>query len=1272
MAVESWVQELLGDICNSGCSPEEVCADCPELLPEVRRRWLGMCALKADLHALFPTPRPDPGPGADSPVPWHTDAELPQIPGYEVEALIGRGGMGLVYKARQVRLNRFVALKMLITGAYAGPHERARFQREAEAVASLRHAHIVQIHDVGDHQGWPYFTMELLERGSLAQALSGTPQPACQAAALVATLAEAMEAAHRGGIVHRDLKPANILLTAEGTPKVADFGLARHLEGEPVLTQSGARMGTLSYMAPEQVIGKTDAIGPATDIYALGAVLYEMLTGRPPFRGETASESERQVLTHEPVSPSRLNPRVARDLETICLKCLQKDPGKRYSTAAELAADIERFLKHEPIQARPIGPLEHGVRWIRRRPAAAGLLAALVLVVATGTLGAWSLHRQRTIARSRQVKTDLEVRGVVERARGLLEDGWRADDAAKLAEARAEGSHAADIARSGGASAMVQRETARFQQETVERVERAKLNHALMEAILDVLIPYERSAYAYDEAGRLIASMQSNLNDQYADAFSRWGLDVDTAEEDEIAERLLRQPAVVVQEVIAAFDSWMVDRWQRNRPEAEWSRLRRVADRLDSSDQRRRLRGILVGGSLPRAETAAGPVTVGPPGNAPAELQRASARRQLLEVAQHLDPAKEPVLTVVLLAQACAAAGDFAGAERVLRQASTVRPDHVVLLNALGNLLQRQSPSRIDEAIEFFRAARALRPRLGIALGSALARAGRAEEGEQVLRDLMHRHPECSVLYNEIGMIAYDLRKYGEAQSAFSKAIDLNPGSGAAHHNLGNSLLAQGKFGEAEPAYRKAIELRPEFAWAHNNLGIALLQRGRHVQAEATIRKAIDLEPNCAEAYINLGTALSAQRKVIAAEAAYRKAIELKSDLAAAYCNLGITLRFQGRHVEAEAAFRKAIERDPKDTKSYFNLGDALDDLGRKAEAEAVFRKTTELKPDYAQAHNNLACVLNDLHKHGEAEAASRKAIDLMPDLAEAHYALGYALSGQGKHGEALSAYRKVIDLRPNFAEAYVNLGNSLLAQGKFGEAEAACREAIAVKSDLAEAYNMLGVALMQQARFQDAAASLKKAADLLPGGAPLRERASQRLQGCKRLAILDARLPTILKGTEKSADAAEQIEFARLCILKRLPAAAARFFADAFASQPQLAEEPASGDRYNAACSAALAGCGRAMDRSELGDAERAKWRLQARQWLRADLDAWEKKLEKRPVADRGKVRGALAHWRTDSDLAGLREPSAVETLPVDERKECRALWQDVDNLLERCREAK
>ena len=362
-----------------GRTPEEVCADHPELLTEVRRRWRRMCAIEEELDALFPVA--EPGRGADTSASRHAGANLPEIPGYDVEALLGRGGMGVVYKARHRRLNRLVALKMLIAGAHAGPAERARFQREAEAVASLRHANIVAVYDVGDHEGCPYFTMELLEGGTLAQALAGTPQSARQAAALLITLAEAVQAAHQAGIVHRDLKPANILLTAEGTPKVADFGLARHFEGEQALTLSGARIGTPSYMAPEQVIGKTGTIGPAADIYALGAVLYEMLTGRPPFRGETAAETERQVIHDEPVSPSRLNTKVPRDLETICLKCLSKEPQRRYASAAALADDLRRFGEGRPIQARPVGWPEHVRHWCRRNPLAAVLsVTALALV----------------------------------------------------------------------------------------------------------------------------------------------------------------------------------------------------------------------------------------------------------------------------------------------------------------------------------------------------------------------------------------------------------------------------------------------------------------------------------------------------------------------------------------------------------------------------------------------------------------------------------------------------------------------------------------------------------------------------------------------------------------------------------------------------------------------------------------------------------------------------------------------------------------------------
>jgi serine/threonine-protein kinase len=275
MSDESRVQQLLDEILDSERTPEEVCADCPELLAAVRQRWQRMLGVvDAELNALFPTPEPNRD--ADTPAPGNPVAELPRIAGYEVEAVLGRGGMGIVYQARHVRLNRPVALKMLLAGAYAGPQERRRFLREAEAVAGLRHPNIVQVHDLGEHDGQPYFTMEYVEGGSLAQRLTDTPLGVGYAAALVATLAEAVQVAHQGGIIHRDLKPANILLQrkteipisnspsdhanaltvvpepiSDFDPKIADFGLARHFEGESALTWSGARVGTPSNMAPE-------------------------------------------------------------------------------------------------------------------------------------------------------------------------------------------------------------------------------------------------------------------------------------------------------------------------------------------------------------------------------------------------------------------------------------------------------------------------------------------------------------------------------------------------------------------------------------------------------------------------------------------------------------------------------------------------------------------------------------------------------------------------------------------------------------------------------------------------------------------------------------------------------------------------------------------------------------------------------------------------------------------------------------------------------------
>lgn len=335
-------------------TPAELCPSNPELQRELAQR----IERRIQLRGLFDSPTII---EQESPL---SAPPLPEVAGYEILGVIGHGGMGVVYQARQRGLNRIVALKMVLAGANASPQQLARFRDEAEAVAQLAHPNIVQIYEIGEQAGCPFLVLEFVGGGSLAQHLDGTPIAPRPAAELVLALARAVEHAHQRGIVHRDLKPANVLLLTDGTPKIADFGLAKRADSDQAHTLTGTILGSPSYMAPEQAAGATDKIGPATDIYALGVILYELLTGRPPFRGATLIETIEQVREHEPAPLRTLAPKTPRDLETICLKCLEKVPLRRYATAEELAADLHAFLHGDPINAQSVTLLDQVARTI--------------------------------------------------------------------------------------------------------------------------------------------------------------------------------------------------------------------------------------------------------------------------------------------------------------------------------------------------------------------------------------------------------------------------------------------------------------------------------------------------------------------------------------------------------------------------------------------------------------------------------------------------------------------------------------------------------------------------------------------------------------------------------------------------------------------------------------------------------------------------------------------------------------------------------------------
>ncbi|GIW89794.1 MAG: hypothetical protein KatS3mg109_0226 [Pirellulaceae bacterium] len=335
--------------------------------------------------------------------------ETPNIPlasfgDYEILSTIARGGMGIVYKARQKKLNRIVAVKMILSGQFADQQEVERFYVEAEAAAKLRHPNIVGIHEIGEWQGQHFFSMDYIDGKSLAELIRDQPLPPRRAADIVRRIALTIQFAHEQGVLHRDLKPSNILMDARGEPFITDFGLAKQLSDQSQLTLSGTIIGTPSYMPPEQAAGKLEQVGPASDIYSIGAILYELVTGRPPFRAATPFETIRQVLEVEPVSPRLINPSVPRDLETICLKCLQKEAARRYTTAGELAEELDAFLEGRPIKARPVGTVERAWRWCRRNPWLASAIATAAVFLMLAFLGlvtayvyrGWALRQSET------------------------------------------------------------------------------------------------------------------------------------------------------------------------------------------------------------------------------------------------------------------------------------------------------------------------------------------------------------------------------------------------------------------------------------------------------------------------------------------------------------------------------------------------------------------------------------------------------------------------------------------------------------------------------------------------------------------------------------------------------------------------------------------------------------------------------------------------------------------------------------------------------------
>jgi tetratricopeptide (TPR) repeat protein len=756
----------------------------------------------------------------------HTDLAWPEIPGYELREKLGEGGMGVVFLARQIGLNRPVAIKMIRGGSQARPEHFVRFRIEAEAVARLRHPHIIQIFDIGEVDGLPYVSLELLEGGGLDDRLAGTPRPGREAAELLGTLAEALQVAHDAGIVHRDIKPSNVLFTRDGVPRITDFGLAKRMESDSKPTETDAVMGSPSYMAPEQAQGHSRDVGPAADVYALGAILYEMLTGRPPFKGVTPIETIRQVVETEVVPPSRLVPKIDRDLETICLKCLNKEPVKRYESARALAEDLERYRGGETIHARRTPLVERGWKWTKRRPAAATLLAVVVLLM-LGAIAWGGLYldgRNRTkLERSQQ-------------ALGLVSD-WSPLDGAE-------------------------RETTSG--DSRDKLERVRSNIATFKGRLQnvdkALVP-ELPAQVETASARNAAKLREQS-------------DRDAREKQERDER----------ELFAKFDGLRTQA-QLNaaeyllNPADEHTRFRglvRQALAVYARDPRATDENWALADELPAIFSVAEKATIAEGCYdlllLLSQTTKPAAGLKILDRAARLHP--EPTAAYHLRRAECLARlGDVAGRRREEELAAGRRP-----VTALDHFLigrERLIARRWEEAVESLEMAVELDRNLTaarylLAIGYFQEQPKRLEEALSSIHTCLQVHPD------QVGLYLLEALILGEQRRHLLGVADEHPAEAMALRRR-----ADAAFEAAKRDYRTALAGHPDDDVRYVllvNRGGMYLQADRHADSLTDLEAAIRLKPGPSEAYATLAQWHQRRARLEDSSRAFAQAIERARD----------------------------------------------------------------------------------------------------------------------------------------------------------------------------------------------------------------------------------------------------------------------------------------------------------------------------------------------------------------------------------------------------------
>jgi len=992
--------------------------------------------------------------GSDLELPSRsTTLENVTVPGYDILEELGRGGMGVVYKARHRRLQRLVALKMVLAGAHVGAVGLARFRTEAEAVAKLSHSNIVQIYETGEHEGRPFFSLEFVDGGSLDQRMGQSPTSPRAAAQLIETLARTMAVAHERGIIHRDLKPANILLANVGSqsslvrsrdvdssslpadhwsrntvPKIADFGLAKQVDDDSSQTRSGTILGTPSYMAPEQAGGKNREVGPPADIYSLGAMLYELLVGRPPFKASNPIDTIRQVIEQDPIPPRQLEPRVPHDLETICLKCLEKDPVRRFASAVELADDLRRFVEGEPIHARPTPAWERAWKWGNRRK----LLVAFYAVTAVALVGGvlfvcWhnvSLRGKLDMAIAEERRSKQREMDALEERRLTLvqQEGQKLFDSARVAAAAADWSAARlDLEK---ALTTIRRET---QLDALKASSWALLKQ----------VENELRVEADRRASRARFQSFVNLRDE-AQFLGTLYTGMDLAANLQAA-RTAVQKALAVYGVVAG---------QEARP---------AFDAYQSEAQTKEIMGDCSGLLLILAETEAQSASRRkPPENGQflrtalscleqARLLGAPARAYQLRRARYLSllgekalaakaeiaaqgAALDDVLDHFLMADELYRREQFDAAIKEFDQVLERKPGHfwAQYLGALC-LLRQQRPAEARALLSACLAERSDFVWLYLLRGFAQQelQAWSAAESDFQKAAQMHLDDNARyVLFVNRGVLRVRTDRIDDAISDLEAAIKLKPKAYQAFVNLAQAYRRQNKPGLALEALDRAVELEPGLAHVYRLRARLYLERKEPVPALANLDQAIAREsassPFHVDDRVERGRLLLESGKPALALASFDAALALKKDHSLGQRLRAETLFRLGRFEEVVQALDRYLETGKPLEPVYRGRGLARAELGQYPGAIDDFTKALELHPTSAvQAYRGWTHLVVDAPKLALRDF--ELAIELDANNGDAYNGRGFAHARLGRHREALEDAALAISHGPPSPRLYYN-----------------------------------------------------------------------------------------------------------------------------------------------------------------------------------------------------------------------------------------------------------